>query len=218
MAQRNSPGCRRLRRSPSKQRAAAHAAHAYTNPSLEVFEGQQYARPVATPGVPGLLQHYAAYQTIEIPSSAVRGSAPHNSAIASSRFGQQAVTLSVVADVKHAFYNALRRREEIDHAQENLQLVEDLRRRVEVSVNVGEEGRLELTRAEAELGRAQFAVTQRATRVRQCDCAAASRHRGAGDATSTRKASSKPRIIATAAETATRTGAANHPVLAAVAG
>jgi cobalt-zinc-cadmium efflux system outer membrane protein len=30
---------------------------------------------------------------------------------------------------------------------------------VEVSVNVGEEGRLELTRAEAELGRARFAVT-----------------------------------------------------------
>jgi len=69
------------------------------------------------------------------------------------------VALSVVGDTKHAFYNALRRREEIDHAQENLQLVDDLRRRVEVSVNVGEEGRLELTRAEAELGRARFAVT-----------------------------------------------------------
>ena len=65
----------------------------------------------------------------------------------------------MIADTKHAFYNALRRREEIEHARENLQLVEDLRRRVEVSVNVGEEGRLELTRAEAELGRAQFSVS-----------------------------------------------------------
>ena len=37
--------------------------------------------------------------------------------------------------------------------------MEDLRRRVEVSVNVGEEGRLNLTRAEAELGRAQFSVS-----------------------------------------------------------
>jgi cobalt-zinc-cadmium efflux system outer membrane protein len=63
-----------------------------------------------------------------------------------------------VADVKHAFYTALRRREEIHHAQENLQLVQDLRRRVEVEVNVGEKGRLELTRAEAELARAQFTV------------------------------------------------------------
>jgi len=63
-----------------------------------------------------------------------------------------------VADVKHAFYTALRRREEINHAQENLQLVQDLRRRVEIEVSVGEKGRLELTRAEAELARAQFTV------------------------------------------------------------
>ena len=37
-------------------------------------------------------------------------------------------------------------------------MVEDLRRRVEVEVNTGEKGRLELTRAEAELARARFAV------------------------------------------------------------
>ncbi len=48
--------------------AGTATARAYTNPSVEVFEGQQYARPISTPGVPGLLQHYAAYQAIEIPS------------------------------------------------------------------------------------------------------------------------------------------------------
>jgi cobalt-zinc-cadmium efflux system outer membrane protein len=68
------------------------------------------------------------------------------------------VTLSVVSQVKHAFYNALRRREEIRHSEENLQLVQDLRRRVQVEVDVGEKGGLELTRAEAELARARFAV------------------------------------------------------------
>ena len=120
--------------------AAARVAHAYTNPSLEVYEGEQYARPVATPGIPGLLQHYAAYQTIEIPSERRARQRAAQSAVASSRSAEQAVMFSVVADTKHAFYNALRRREEIDHAQENLQLVQDLRRRVEVSVNVGEEG------------------------------------------------------------------------------
>jgi cobalt-zinc-cadmium efflux system outer membrane protein len=52
----------------------------------------------------------------------------------------------------------LQRREEIHHQQENLQLVEDLRRRVEVAVRVGEKGRLELTRAEAELAQARYAV------------------------------------------------------------
>ncbi len=64
----------------------------------------------------------------------------------------------MVADAKHAFYNALRQREEIQHSEENLQLVEDLRRRVEVEVRTGEKGRLELTRAEAELARARFQV------------------------------------------------------------
>src|SRR5262249_39838121 len=47
---------------------------------------------------------------------------------------------------------------EIAQAQENLSLVEDLRRRVEVEVRVGEKGRLELTRAEAELARARFMI------------------------------------------------------------
>ncbi|MEO6964316.1 MAG: TolC family protein, partial [Acidobacteriaceae bacterium] len=67
--------------------------------------------------------------------------------------------LSVVADVKHAFYDVLRRKEEVDHAKENLALVDDLRRRVAVRVKVGEAGKLELTRADAELARARALVT-----------------------------------------------------------
>lgn len=139
--------------------AAGHVARAYSNPSLEVYEGRQYARRIATPGIPGLLQHYAAYQTLEIPAERRARRRAAEFAVDSSQSAQQAVALSVVADTKHAFYNALRRREEIEHARENLQLVEDLRHRVEVSVNAGEEGRLELTRAEAELGRARFALS-----------------------------------------------------------
>jgi cobalt-zinc-cadmium efflux system outer membrane protein len=159
LAQRNHPRLQEASAVTQRVTAAARVAHAYANPSLEVFAGEQYARPVSIPGIPGQLQHYAAYQTIEIPSERRARQRAAQFSVASSRSAQQSVMLSVVGDVKHAFYNALRRREEIGHAQENLQLVEDLRRRVEVSVNVGEEGRLELTRAEAELGRARFAVT-----------------------------------------------------------
>jgi outer membrane protein, heavy metal efflux system len=139
-------------------RSGVQTARAYTNPSAEVFQGRQYARPIQTPGVPGLLQHYAVYQTVEIPSERrARIRAAELSAEASS-FGQQGVTLSVVAEAKQAFYNALKRRQEIEQAQENLRLVEDLRRRVEAQVNVGEIGGLELTRTTAEQARAQFAV------------------------------------------------------------
>jgi outer membrane protein, heavy metal efflux system len=159
MAMRNNPRLEEASATTRRSTASGRVARAYSNPSLEVYEGQQYARPVAIPGLPGLLQHYAAYQAIEIPAERKARQRVAQSGIASSRSNEHAVELSVVGDTKHAFYNALRRRKEIEHAQENLQLVQDLRRRVEVEVNVGEEGRLELTRAEAELGRAQFAVT-----------------------------------------------------------
>lgn len=158
MAARNSPRLHGAEATVQRAMAAKQTARAYTNPNVEVYEGRQYARAIATPGVPGLLQHYAAYQTIEIPTERRARQAVVEAAAASSRFAQQGVTLSVAAEAKNAFYNVLRRREEVSHTQENLQLVEDLRRRVEVEVNVGEKGRLELTRAEAELARARFAV------------------------------------------------------------
>jgi cobalt-zinc-cadmium efflux system outer membrane protein len=158
MAERSSPRLQGAAAATERATAAIRTAQAYTNPTVEVYEGRQYARPVETPGVPGLLQHYAAYQTIEIPRE--RHARVHTARLSStsSKFGQAAVTLSVVSEVKHAFYNVLRRREEIQHQQENLQLVEDLRRRVEIEVRVGEKGRLELTRAEAELAQAHYAV------------------------------------------------------------
>ncbi|MBS1799532.1 MAG: TolC family protein [Acidobacteria bacterium] len=158
MAIKNNPRLHEAQAVTQRAGAIARTARAYTNPSVEIYEGRQYARPIATPGVPGLLQHYAAYQTIEIPSERRARQNAARFAVVSSEAGQRTVSISVVADVKHAFYNTLRSREQIRYAQDNLQLVQDLRRRVEVEVNVGEKGRLELTRAEAELARAQFAV------------------------------------------------------------
>ena len=159
MARANSPQLAGASAATAQARASISTARAYSNPLVEVYGGRQYSRPIATPGVPGLLQHYAASQTIEIPHErATRRRAAELTATAS-QFAQQGTSLSVAADTQHAFYDALKRREEIAHAQENFKLVEDLLRRVTVEVNVGEKGRLELTRATAELARAQFAVT-----------------------------------------------------------
>lgn len=158
MARRNSPRIHESAAVTKRAQAAALTAKAYTNPNIEIYEGDQYSRPVATLGTPGLLQHYAASQTIEIPTERQARKRAAQFGIESSRSGEQAVALSVVADAKHAFYNALRQREEIEHARENLQLVVDLHRRIEVEVQTGEKGRLELTRAEAELARARFQV------------------------------------------------------------
>jgi outer membrane protein, heavy metal efflux system len=158
MAKRNSPRLRGAAAANQRAVAATRTAKAYTNPTAEVFEGLQYARPISIPGIPGVLQHYAAYQAIEIPSERRARRRFAELASTSSRYGQEGVLLSVEGDAKHAFYTVLRRREEVEHAKENLKLVEDLRRRVEVEVKVGERGGLELTRAEAEIAHARFAV------------------------------------------------------------
>ncbi|MBW8746853.1 MAG: TolC family protein [Acidobacteria bacterium] len=158
MARRNSPRLQEALAGTQRGQAAVQTARAYTNPNIEVFQGRQYARPIKTPGTPGLLQHYAGYQTIEIPSERSARRKAAESMAASARAAERGVGLNVMADTQRAFYDALKRQEEINHARENLALVEDLRRRVEVEVNVGEKGKLELTRAEAELARARFAV------------------------------------------------------------
>jgi outer membrane protein, heavy metal efflux system len=133
-------------------------ARAYPNPYFYYLAGPQYARPIPTPGVPGLLQRYAVSQPLELPSVRRARITAAEYARESSRFGLTGVQFYVRATVKRAFYDVLRRREEIEHTQENLKLLEDLRRRTYVQVSVGEAARLELTRAEAEIATAQNAV------------------------------------------------------------
>ena len=154
----NSPRLRGAAAGIDRAVGAVQTAHAYVNPSVEVYQGRQYSRPIPTPGIPGLLQHYAAYQTIEIPSERRARQRAASLAVTSSRYGRAGLVLSVEQEAKTAFYNVLRRREEVGHTRENLQLVDDLHRRVAVEVQVGEKGGLELTRAEAEQARARFAV------------------------------------------------------------
>ncbi|HVW76236.1 MAG TPA: TolC family protein [Alloacidobacterium sp.] len=158
LAEQNNPQLRDSSAAVEQARAGIQKAKAYTNPSIEFLAGNQSARPIATPGVPGLLQHYNASQTIEIPSERRARIKASKLEFVSSEYQEKGVRLSVIAEVKHAFYDVLRRKEEVRHAKENFALVEDLRRRVSVEVNVGEKGRLELTRAEAELARARSQV------------------------------------------------------------
>jgi cobalt-zinc-cadmium efflux system outer membrane protein len=138
--------------------ARVTGARAYINPQVEFFAGHQSALKVPQPGAPGLLQHYAAYQTWEIPRERRDRRKVAELGKQSELYRQQGIQLAVAADVKHAFYTVIRQKEEIQHTRENLALVLDLRKRVEAEVQAGEKGRLELTRAEAELARANFAV------------------------------------------------------------
>jgi cobalt-zinc-cadmium efflux system outer membrane protein len=158
MAEQNSPRLHVADALVDRAAAASRVARAYTNPQVEFYAGKQSARNIPTPGVPGLLQHYAGSQTIEIPRERELRRQVAELGRTGQSYQRNSERLSVTADVKHAFYDALRWKHEVEQARANLALVQDLRNRVEVEVRVGEKGRLELTRAEAELARANFAV------------------------------------------------------------
>jgi cobalt-zinc-cadmium efflux system outer membrane protein len=158
LAESSSPALAEAAASISRAKAGTQSAKAYTNPSFEFLGGHQSARPITTPGVPGALLHYSGSQTIEIPRE--RRTRLHTAQLelAGMQYRSLGVHLSVVADVKRAFYDVVRRKEQLAQTKDNLSLVEDLRRRVQMEVQVGEKGKLELTRAEAELARAHAAV------------------------------------------------------------
>lgn len=158
MANQNSPRLHAANALLDRAAASTQIARAYTNPQAEFFAGKQSARPIPTPGVPGLLQHYAGYQVIEIPHERETRRMVADLGRVGQSYQRDSEQLSVTAGVKRAFYEALRWEQEVERARQNFGLVQDLRNRVEIEVRVGEKGRLELTRAEAELARANFAV------------------------------------------------------------
>jgi cobalt-zinc-cadmium efflux system outer membrane protein len=158
MADQNSPRLHAANALLDRAAAATQIARAYTNPNAEVYGGKQSRRNIPTPGVPGILQHYAASQTVEIPRERVLRRQVADLGRIGQSYQRDTELRSVAAEVKHSFYEALRWKHEVELARASLALVLDLRNRVEVEVRVGEKGRLELTRAEAELARANFAV------------------------------------------------------------
>lgn len=156
LAEQNNPQLRVADARREGASAGIITARAYPNPELNVIPGNQYSRwGYINPGPAGLLQHYSVSQQIELPS--IRDARIQAAKIGreSSEFTILETQIAVRAAVKQAFYLTLRRRSEIELYEENLRLVEELRRRIQVQVDVGEAARLELTRAEAEVATAR---------------------------------------------------------------
>src|SRR5688572_19010028 len=143
--------------------AGITTARAYPNPEFKFMAGRQSA--FQNSAISGNYQDYAVNQPIELPS--VR-----NTRIQAAQLGNSASILSldearlaVRAGVKQSFYGVLRRRDELGLTQENLRLIEELRRRIQVQVQVGEAARLELIRAESEVATARVLVNSARLRL-----------------------------------------------------
>lgn len=144
-------------------RAAIQTARAYPNPEAGVGVGRQTVR---LPGnVAGLVTTYTVVQPLEL--GALRPTRiGYAESFRDSAVSAFAVTrLSVLSAVRRTFFQVLRRRAELSIAQENLRLAEDLRNRTQVRVDVGEAGRLELVRAEAEITTARTLVNSTQLRL-----------------------------------------------------
>ncbi len=140
--------------------AGITTAKAYPNPEAGAMAGRQTFR---TPGnVSGFVQSYTFNQPLE-----VGGLRPSRILLAergreSSEAAQAGTRLWVLSGVRRTFYQVLRKKGEIVILGESLRLVEDFRNRIQVLVDVGEIGRLELIRAEAEVATARTATNSAA--------------------------------------------------------
>lgn len=132
--------------------AAITTAKARPNPEFNFLAGRQYLLQASAAA--GAQQHFGVSQLIELPSVRQARLTLAEAGRDSTGFLMSETRLMLRGAVKQAFYQALRRRQEVTMAEENRRIVQDFERRIRIQVEVGEAARLELIRAETELNTA----------------------------------------------------------------
>ncbi len=156
LADRNHPQLQAGTAQIEAARAGVVTARAYPNPEAAALAGGQTYR---VPGnVSGLVTSYSFTQPLELGPLRPARIQFAERARESSEHVLSGIRLAVLSGVRRAFFQVLRKRGEIGILTENLRLVEDFRKRIQVRVEVGEAGRLELFRADAELATARTAA------------------------------------------------------------
>ncbi|MBI1355460.1 MAG: TolC family protein [Acidobacteria bacterium] len=158
LADRHHPRLREADAERAITASAIETARAYPNPIFDTTLARQNARMAGVPT--GGYQYYIFTQPLDLPS--VRRPRIQTAELGweSSQLAQQETRLAVRTSVRHSFYESLRWRSTVDLARQSLELIEELRRRIGVQVDVGEAGRLELIRAEAEVATARSVVNR----------------------------------------------------------
>jgi cobalt-zinc-cadmium efflux system outer membrane protein len=146
-------------------RAGERTAAAYPNPVVEAGAGPSFYRD----GRNGVNGNWGVglSQPIDYPAlraSRIRGAEAGTGAAQASLQGFQ---INLLAEVKAAFYDIIRRREERQIASEDVTLLEQVRTRVKVRVDTGEAPKYELIKADAELLNAQKTLQSSDIRVKQ---------------------------------------------------
>ncbi len=166
LADESNPRLRAAAAQTEGARAGIRTARAYPNPDLDAAAGRQRSRssfmaPEGSVAVLGLRQQ------LDLPSVRDPRIRAAEAGLEGSQFALAELRLAVRAAVRQAFYDVLRRKAEAEVAAENQKVLEDIRRRIAVRVDVGEAAKLELTRADAEAAVAANGAASARLRVTQ---------------------------------------------------
>ncbi|HWC00269.1 MAG TPA: TolC family protein, partial [Bryobacteraceae bacterium] len=156
LAEQYNPQLRAAMAQTEGARAGILTARARPNPDVIVGAGRQ--RATRDSAIPGPGQLFSFNQPLELPAVRRSRIQAAEEGRTSSEFALSEMRLAVRAAVQQTFYQVLRRKGEVELARENLKLIEDLQRRIQVQVKVGEAARLELVRADAEVATARLSV------------------------------------------------------------
>ncbi len=151
------------------QELGAHAflktAIAYPNPEIEIASGASYPRQIG--GMNGSNELFGLSQQFELPSLRAARRQGAEAGIASGTAALTHAQLNQHTAVKQAFFDVLRRQEEANLAAENHALLQRIRHRVKIKVEVGESPRYELVKSEAEVLASESAARSAELRVTQ---------------------------------------------------
>ena len=149
--------------------AGVVSARAYPNPELETSVGRVRARQPGTPE--GSALTVGLIQRLDLPNVRNARERVAQSGVALADREKIVVASDVRARIKLAYFNVLRRQEELKAARENNTLIQEIFNRVKVRVESGEAPRYELIKAETELLNVQRALQAATLRVAQAKAA-----------------------------------------------
>jgi cobalt-zinc-cadmium efflux system outer membrane protein len=163
LAEKNNPRLAVAVAQTEAARAGILTARAYPNPETVLEGGRRNPRQDDVRS--GNIYLLGLAQPLDLPSVREPRIRAAEAGLEGSRFALQESRLALRAAVKLAYYEVVRRQAEVALAAETQRLLEDIRRRIAVRVEVGEAPRLELTRADAEARSAANATASARLRV-----------------------------------------------------
>ena len=165
LAERHSPRLQSALSEIERSRSGIRTARAYPNPEIEAMTGGVRGRLPSVPSGRGTSLMIG--QAIDLPSQRAPRIRAAEAGFEGSRYAADEARLMLRADVKQAFYTALRRKAEYLLFLDNQKLLEQIRDRIALSVKVGERPKFELVRVDAELASAMNQATSARLRITQ---------------------------------------------------